>query len=439
MNTQLQGPALDHIALPLRALALPIDTLILDPSNARTHDEKNLAAIKSSLSRFGQRLPLVVQKQGLIVRAGNGRVMAATELGWTHIACVVVDESEVEATAYAIADNRSGELAQWDDAALAKLLESLPEDAFAATGFDQDDLSDLLDSLAPVGVTEDDAPDPPEDPVTRPGDLWLLGEHRVLCADSTRPESVQRLFGTERTAMCFTDPPWNVAIGTDSNPRHRQRPGLRNDDLSPERFEAFLSGFIAALLPVLDGDLYCVLGASEWPTLDRCLREAGFHWSATVIWVKDAFVLGRSKYHRRYEPLWYGWREQGASSYCAGRDQDDVREIPRPRRSEEHPTMKPVALPARAIAHSSRRGQVVYDAFLGAGSSLLAAEQLERRCYGIELEPAFVDVCVMRWQDHTGQAATLDGDGRSFAEISVERLNTQEKDPEGLGVEGEQA
>src|SRR4051812_7753566 len=156
-----EAPAnLDYIAQPLRALALPIASVQLDPANARTHDEKNLAAIKGSLARFGQRLPLVVQRQGMIVRAGNGRVLAAKELGWTHVACVVVDESEVEATAFAIADNRSAELAEWDDESLARLLQSLPDDAFAATGFDDGDLKDLLDRLAPDTGEQDEVPAP---------------------------------------------------------------------------------------------------------------------------------------------------------------------------------------------------------------------------------------------------------------------------------------
>ncbi len=436
MNTPATEPAAPRLALRRARLS----ELHADPANARTHDEKNLSAIADSLRAFGQVEPLVVQKSTGKVIGGNGRLEVLRRAGETEVDIVEVDVSDAQATALGIALNRTSELGAWDDSTLAKLLESLPDDAFAATGFSDEDLGELLDRLAPAEVTEDDAPEPPADPVTRPGDVWLLGEHRVLCGDSTRPESARMLLGTERAAMCFTDPPWNVAIGTDSNPRHRQREGLRNDDLSPERFEAFLGGFVTALLPVLDGDLYCVLGASEWPTLDRCLRGHGFPWSATVIWVKDVFVLGRSKYHRRYEPLWYGWHGQGASSYCAGRDQDDVWEIPRPRRSEEHPTMKPVALPARAIGHSSKRGQVVYDPFLGAGSTLMACAQLGRRCHGIELEPRFVDVCVLRWQDQAGERAVLEGDGRAFEQVRAERLPaSQEKDPGDPGVSGERA
>lgn len=214
--------------------------------------------------------------------------------------------------------------------------------------------------------------------------------------------------------MMFTDPPWNVAIGKDSNPRHRQRAGLDNDDLSPQDFRDFLSAFIRAAQPHIDGDIYCVLGASEWPTLDSVLREHGFHWSATVIWVKHQFVLGRAKYHRRYEPIWYGWHVKNKSSFCDARNLDDVWEIPRPTVSAEHPTMKPVALVERAIENSSRRGAIVFEPFSGGGSTIIAAEKTGRICYAIELSPAYVDVAVRRWQEFTGDDARLESTGETF-------------------------
>jgi DNA modification methylase len=204
-----------------------------------------------------------------------------------------------------------------------------------------------------------------------------------------------------------------VAIGLDSNPKHRQRQGLQNDDLSPEQFQAFLRGFVSAVAPYVDGDVYCVLGASEWPTLDSTLRSCGFHWSATVIWVKDVFVLGRSKYHRRYEPIWYGWKHKGKSSFVGRRDVDDVWEIDRPKVSELHPTTKPVEVSRRAIANSSVAGDVVVDPFGGSGSTLIAAEQAGRRAFLMELEPTYVDVIVRRWEAFTGLKAELVRDATS--------------------------
>jgi DNA modification methylase len=201
--------------------------------------------------------------------------------------------------------------------------------------------------------------------------------------------------------MMFTDPPWNVAIGKDSNPRHRQREGLKNDDLSAADYRAFLDGFVKAVKPHISGDIYVVLGASEWPTLDLALRGNEFHWSATIIWVKDLFVLGRSKYHRRYEPIWYGWGKK--SSFCARRDLDDVWEIPRPRRSEEHPTMKPVELCVRAIENSGRKS--VVDPFVGSGTTIIAAQQLGRRCFAMEIDTHYCDVAITRWEKFTGEKA----------------------------------
>jgi len=246
-------------------------------------------------------------------------------------------------------------------------------------------------------------------------------KHRLLCGDATKPEDVARVMDGERATMMVTDPPWNVAIGGDNNPRHRQREGLANDNLSAEDFQGFLDGFIAAVRPFIDGDVYCVLGASEWPRLDATLRSHGFHWSATIIWVKDIFVLGRSKYHRRYEPLWYGWHTEAKSSFTNRRDLDDVWEIARPKVSEEHPTMKPVELIARAIANSSRPEAVVIEPFSGSGTTIIAAEQLGRRCFAIELSPQYVQVALERWATLTGNQPILDSTGETLDELKAKR------------------
>jgi DNA modification methylase len=283
------------------------------------------------------------------------------------------------------------------DEALRALLDDLGRDAG-------------IDPIRAGLVDPDDVPDVPDEPTVQHGELYALGDHRLLCGDATEAGSYERLLSGERADMAFTDPPWNVAIGQDSNPRHRQRPGLINDALTPVAFASFLASFASHLRTRVRGDLYCVLGAAEWPTLDRTLRAAGLHWSATIIWAKDAFVLGRSNYHRRYEPLWYGWPDGSPSSYVGGRAQDDVWEIPRPRRSEEHPTMKPVELVARAIANSSVTRQVVLDPFAGSGTTLIAAEQTARRGYVIELDPRYAQVAIDRWERFSGRSAErLDG------------------------------
>ncbi len=385
----------------------PLTTIKPYENNPRLNDQA-VDAVAASIREFGFRQPIVVDEDGVIV-VGHTRYKAACKLGLALVPVhVAADLTPAQRKAYRLADNQTGSLSNWDYDRLPIELADLQGLDFDLDllGFDQDELAKLLDPGLKDGLTDpDDVPEPPAEPVTRPGDLWMLGEHKLLCGDSTDPAQVARLMGGERARMLFTDPPWNVAIGQDSNPRHRQRPGLANDNLPLEHFQHFLVRFVRSVKPHVTGDVYCVLGASAWPELDAALRGQGYHWSATVIWVKDAFVLGRSKYHRRYEPIWYGWAEGGTSSFCDRRDLDDVWEVPRPRRSEEHPTMKPVEVPARAIANSSAWGDAVLDAFGGSGSTLIAAEQTRRKAYLMELDALYCDVIVKRWEQFTGKQA----------------------------------
>ena len=386
-----------------------IERVIGNPRNPNTHPSCQIELLAKVISAQGWRAPITVSSRSGFVVRGHGRLAAARLLG-VDVVPIDFQDYESEAAEYAdlIADNRIAELAEPDLPALADLLLELDTGDFDMdlTGFDASGLERLMTSTGSgTSVIEDEVPDPPADPVTRPGDLWLLGEHRLLCGDAIKPADVERLTAGSKADVVFTDPPWNVGIGLDSNPRHRQRKGLANDSMSSKDFAHFLASAAASIASIAAGDVYCVLGASEWPALDTALRGAGMHWSATVIWVKDSFVLGRSKYHRRYEPIWYGWKDGGTSSFCKRRDLDDVWEIPRPKRSEQHPTMKPVELVARAIANSSKPKGVVADLFAGAGSTLMAAEQLGRVCFAMELEPAYCDVIVQRWEAHTGRVA----------------------------------
>ena len=385
----------------------PIESIRPYENNPRCNDAA-VDTVAESIRQFGFRQPIVVDEDGVII-VGHTRYKAAQKLGLETVPVhVATGLTPAQVRAYRIADNKSAEASTWDLDLLPIELAELQGMDFdlSMLGFDDDELAKLLDPGVKEGLTDpDEIPEPPEDPITQRGDLWLLGEHRLLCGDSTNADDVARLMNGKHARMMFTDPPWNVAIGKDSNPRHRQRDGLVNDDLSPEQFRAFLDGFVQIYSRHIDGDVYCVLGASEWPTLDSTLRARGYHWSATIIWVKDVFVLGRSKYHRRYEPIWYGWHSSSKSSFGDRRDLDDVWEVVRPKRSEEHPTMKPVELPLRAITNSSLAGDIVVDAFGGAGSTLIAAEQTGRIGYSMELDPRYCDVICNRWQQFTGQKA----------------------------------
>lgn len=396
----------------MKIITLPIEKINPAPYNPRLDlmpGDPDYDRLEKVMAEFDLVEPLVWNKRSGNLVSGHQRLKILKARGDMQVKVSVVDLTESKEKALNLALNKTG--GDWDLPALKDLLlelEGLDLD-FELTGFSEGELEDLTAQFRQDEVLEDEVPEPPEEPITKPGDLWILGEHRLLCGDATVASDIERLMGGKKADMVFTDPPWNVAIGLDSNPRHRQRPGLKNDNLSANDFRDFLAGVAATIADVCTGDVYCVLGASEWPSLDLALRGAGLHWSATIIWVKDSFVLGRSKYHRRYEPIWYGWKAGEKSSFCARRDLDDVWEIPRPKRSEEHPTMKPVSLVARATQNSSRSKGLVFDPFLGSGTTLIAAEQLGRTCYGTEIDPGYCDVIVARWENLTGEKARLAG------------------------------
>jgi len=389
--------------------------LVLDDHNANRGTERGGRMLQDSLQRFGAGRAILLDRKGRVM-AGNKTVERARALGMDKLlvvpsdgSCLVavqrtdLDLEDAEARALAIADNRIQEVdLEWNPDVLAALGQEVDLHAFWS--------ADELEEMLGTDGTAAEAPEPRIDVAeelqgkweTARAQVWEISSltvagkaHRIMCGDGTS-DDVTSLLGGGRAVMAFTDPPWNVGIGEDSNPRHRQRSGLVNDSLGAVEFGEFLGRVAAKLQTSVSGDVYCVLGFAKWPQLDAGLREAGFHWSTTVIWVKDCFVLGQSKYHSRYEPIWYGWHEKAKSSFLGRRDLDDVWEIPRPRRSEEHPTMKPPELPRRAIENSSLPGDVVLDLFLGAGSTLVAAEQAGRLCYGMEIEPKYVAVTLQR-------------------------------------------
>lgn len=400
---EVGAAGLDYIAEPLRPLAVPIGELNADPANARRHPDRNLAAIEASLRRWGQRFPIVVQRQGMVVRAGNGRLEAARRLGWTHLAAVVVDEDSVEATAFALADNRSAELAEWDDGALAALLQSLPTDV--PTGFSDGDLEALLAELNPVEVVEDEPPEVEAVVVSRTGDLWLCGEHRVLCGDSTVAEDVERVMGGERAGLCLTDPPYGADIQYASH------------DDTQEALLGLIAGFfplaeqhceVIALTPGIKNVFHyrkpswilcwfygAGTGCSQW----------GFSaWQPVMVWGKcPKLAAGEGRHPDGFQ--WMTSQEDAAQSKSTG-----------------HACPKPVSVWRRFMDRlSNKTTTLVFDPFLGSGTTVIAAEQLGRKCYGIEIAPRYVDVIVRRWQKCTGKAATLDGDGRTFDAVAAER------------------
>ena len=397
---------------------VPIDSLVMDPANARLHDGANLEAITASLRRFGQAEPLVVQRGSRLVIAGNGRLAAMKALGWTECDVVELDVGEVDATALAIALNRTAELASWDAPVLARLLAKLAEeDAMDGVGFSDAELATLLRAVEVEDELDDPCPgEPPENPVTRPGDLWLLGEHRLLCGDSTDPACMDRLLAGEVPLLMVTDPPY----GVEYDPAWRNEAGVasttrtgkvRNDD----RVDW---GAVWQLFP---GDV-----AYVWHAGRHCgevaahLYQAGFEIRAQIIWAKNRFALSRGDYHWQHEPCWYAVRQGRKASWVGDRSQSTVWDIAVSNDGDRtrHSTQKPVECMARPMRNHDAPS--VLDPFLGSGSTLVAAHRLRRRCFGLELDPGYVDVAVERWQGASGERAVLDGGG-TFAEVAEER------------------
>jgi DNA modification methylase len=413
--------------LPEAVERWPLERLLPYAANARTHPDDQVAQIAASIAEFGFNVPCLVDERGVLI-AGHGRLMAARRLGLAEVPVIRLEHlTDAQARAYRLADNQIALNGGWDEAVLAAELARLEDDGLdlELLGFPEAELDRLLDGLdggegaAPEG--EDEAPEPPADPVTRPGDLWLLGNHRLLCGDATVLADVERVLGGQLADMTFCDPPYNVdyASAPKDKLRGKHRPIL-NDNLGAG-FEAFLYDACVNILAVTKGAVYICMSSSELDTLQRAFRAAGGKWSTFVIWAKHTFTLGRADYQRQYEPILYGWKEGADHYWCGARDQGDVWFFDRPARNDLHPTMKPVALVERAIRNSSKSRDIVLDPFGGSGSTLIAAEKAGRAARLVELDPAYGDVVVRRWQGLTGRAAALDGDGYSFDEAAAQR------------------
>ncbi|ABR90497.1 phage related DNA methyltransferase [Janthinobacterium sp. Marseille] len=397
----------------------PTAKLLPYARNARTHSDEQVAQIAASIAEFGFTTPILAGADGVIV-AGHGRLAAAHKLGLALVPVVVLEHlSPTQRRALVIADNRIAENAGWDEAMLRIELVTLQDDDFdvSLTGFDADALAELLadEDGNGDGETDDDAvPEITETPISRPGDVWLLDGHRLLCGDSTKTECFEQLLQGEQVDMVFTDPPYNVNYANTAKDKMRgTNRAILNDNLG----DGFYDFLLAALTPTIAncrGGIYVAMSSSELDVLQSAFREAGGKWSTFVIWAKNTFTLGRSDYQRQYEPILYGWPEGATRHWCGDRDQSDVWQIKKPHKNDLHPTMKPVELVERAIRNSSHPGNVVLDPFGGSGTTLIAAEKSGRLARLIELDPKYVDVIVRRWQDWTGKQATRESDGLAF-------------------------
>lgn len=418
----------------LQPLATPIDNLAPDPQNAR---RGNVDAIRKSLSVFGQRKPVVVRRTGRdvdgnptgIVIAGNHTLAAANALGWTHVAAVFVDDDDTTAKAYALADNRTGEIAEWDADQLAATLAEL-----SATDIDMDalgwtdaELGALLGtgSAGDVLADPDDAPALPTAPIAALGDNWQLGPHRLLCGDSTDVAAVEAMLAGERCDTMWTDPPYGVEIVGGSHalsPAERKARGgktIQND--GAQSLPDLLAGAFAVATAVLKPGAAVYVAHVAGPmslTFVQAFTDAGWHWRQNLVWVKNSLVLSRSDYHYRHEPILYGFTDGGDGRLGRGGERwygdnaaTTVFEIDKPSRSEDHPTMKPVELIVRMLDNSCPPGGLVYEPFGGSGSTLIAAHLTGRVARVVELDPRYADVTCRRWQKLTGIRPVLAATG----------------------------
>jgi len=420
---------------PLNIHRVPLDSLHLDPANARAHGDRNLDSIADSLKRFGQTEPLVVQASTGRVIGGNGRLEVMRKLGWVECDVVQLDIDGLEATALGIALNRTAETATWCDETLGRLLAELrAEGALDGVGFDDGEVDELLAELD-AGSRDVDDPGPgapPASPVSRPGDLWVLGDHRILCGDSTCPEDMARLMGDAKAALLATDPPYLVdykgAAPAASKPGCDSPSSDKHwDDFNGDAEGlAFFTAFLDTALP------HCIerVPVYQWHAhrrqalVERAWLEVGLLVHQQIIWVKSRGTLGRSFYMWAHEPCFVGW-PKGKMPQKDRRpplNATTVWDIEQAgEQSVEHPTQKPLEIFARPIEAHTKAGEIVLESFSGSGSQIICAEQLGRRCHAIEKDPAYVDVAVRRWEKATGKVAVLDGDGRSFAEVAAER------------------
>jgi DNA modification methylase len=357
--------------------------------------------LRRSIEEFGYVEPVIWNKRTGNIVGGHQRYKVLLDMGVSEVDCVVVDLDETKEKALNLALNKIQ--GDWDYEKLKDLLQELDTGEFdlELTGFDMGEIEDLMTQFhVPEEIIEDEVPEQPEEPITKPGDLWLLGRHKLLCGDATDPEQVSKLMENQLADMIFTDPPYNVDYQGSAGK-------IMNDNMTDDAFYHFLlDAFKNMAQKSKEGaPIYVCHSDSEGLNFRSAFKEAGWDLKQCIIWVKQQFVMGRQDYQWQHEPILYGWKPGAAHKWYGGRKQTTVWQIDRPMASKEHPTMKPINLCAKAIENSSKPGDIVIDFFGGSGSTLIAAEQLNRTCYMMELDPVYCDVIIKRWENITGQKA----------------------------------
>jgi site-specific DNA-methyltransferase (adenine-specific) len=405
--------------LPDTLEAIQIDALIPYARNSRTHSDAQVAQIAASIKEFGFTNPVLIDGGGGII-AGHGRVLAARKLGLTDVPCIRLDHlTDAQKRAYVISDNRLALNAGWDMEMLKVEFADLQELGFdlELTGFDLDEINELLAPVGTEGLTDpDDAPPLPENPRTVPGDIWVMGKHRLLCGDSTSVSDLEKLTDGQLVDMWLTDPPYNVAY----EGKTKDALKIKNDEMGDDQFRQFLrDAYTAADTVMKPGAVFYIWHAdSEGYNFRGAAQDAGWKVRQCLIWKKSSMVMGRQDYHWKHEPCLYGWKEGAGHLWAADRKQTTILEFEKPSRNGEHPTMKPVALFEYQLLNNTKGGDQVLDSFGGSGTTLIAAEKNGRVARLMELDPKYCDVIVKRWQDFTGKIAIHAETGEPFAEVT---------------------
>lgn len=391
-----------------------VEDLIPYARNSRTHSDEQVAQIAASIKQWGFTNPILVDEDGMII-AGHGRLMAARKLNLDEVPTIVARGwTKAQKKAYVLADNQLALNAGWDLDMLSVEVIDLNSDGFNLNllGFDKNFLDGLL-AEPTEGLTDpDEVPEPPANPVSVRGDVWVMGNHRLMCGDSTSIDDIAKLTNGHMVDMWLTDPPYNVAYEGNT----KEKLTIKNDEMADDQFRQFLrDAFVAADTSMKPGAVFYIWHAdSEGYNFRGACRDANWKVRQCLIWKKSSFVMGRQDYHWKHEPCLYGWKEGASHLWAADRKQSTILEFEKPTRNGEHPTMKPVALFEYQMLNNTKGGDIVLDSFGGSGTTMIAAEKNGRYARLMELDEKYCDVIIKRWQDFSGKIAIREADGVSF-------------------------
>ena len=401
----------------------PTNIIIPYLNNSRTHSDNQIDQVAASIQEFGFTNPILIDENKTVI-AGHGRLLAAKKINLDEVPTITLHGlTEAQRKAYVIADNKLALNAGWDDQALQAELERLQELDFDLdlTGFDVEELAKLLEPEQVEGLTDEDAvPDVPEEPVSREGDIWVCGNHKIICGDSTNPQHIENLLGSVKPHLMVTDPPYGVEYDANWRNNAKRADGsviggsalgqVKNDDRA-DWSDAWA---------LFEGDVAYVWHADRFShVVAESLENNNFEMRALIVWAKNNMVIGRGHYHNQHEPCWYAVKKGGTGHWSGDRKQKTLWHIDKPMKSETgHSTQKPVDCMRKPIENNSSVGQAVYEPFSGSGTTMIACEQTGRHCYAVELNPVYVDIAVKRWQDFTGKKAILESTDQTFDEVS---------------------